>query len=149
MEVDMTVPVWRGGQKVCPPFRVWRGIFAVVWVSIALWPACTRPGQAQDTVRIDHQISPLPAHAGPATITLKLTDASARPVTGAHIAIEADMTHAGMAPVFGEARETGPGRYQSSLTLQMAGDWVILLRVTLSNRQTLERQFDVRNVQSN
>jgi hypothetical protein len=149
MEVNMRVPVWRSGQKVCPPFRLGRGIFAVLWVSIALFPACSRPGQAQDTVRIDHQISPLPAHTGPATITLKLTDASARPVSGAHIAIEADMTHAGMAPVFGEARETGPGRYQSGLTLQMAGDWVILLHVTLSNGKTLERQFDVRNVQPN
>jgi YtkA-like len=145
----MRVPVGRNGQKVCPLFRAWRGIFAVVCVSVALFTACSKPGEAQDAVRIDHEISPLPAHTGPTTITLKLTDAAARPVTGAHIAIEADMTHAGMAPRFGEAREVGPGRYQSPLTLQMAGDWVILLHVTLANGQKLERQFDVSNVQPN
>ena len=68
---------------------------------------------------------------------------------GAHIAMEADMTHAGMAPVFGEAKETGPGRYQAPLTFEMAGDWVILLHVTLSDGEKLERQFDVRGVQPN
>jgi hypothetical protein len=145
----MTVPVARSGQKVGPRFRAWRGIFAVVSVSITLFTACSRPQEAQYVVRIDHEISPLPAHRGPATLTLKLTDATARPVTGAHIAIEADMTHAGMAPGFGEARETGPGRYQSPLTLPMAGDWVILLHVTLANGQKLERQFDVSHVQPN
>lgn len=145
----MTIPVWRSGQKVCPRFRAWRGIFAVVWASIALFTACSRPGEAQDVVKIDHEISPLPVHVGPATLTLKLTDAAGRPVTGAYIAIEADMTHAGMAPGFAEARETGPGRYQSPLSLQMVGDWVILLHVTLANGRKLERQFAVSNVQPN
>ena len=59
------------------------------------------------------------------------------------------MSHAGMAPVFGEAREIEPGRYQAHLTFGMAGDWVILLHVMLPGGQKLERQIDVRGVRPN
>ena len=41
------------------------------------------------------------------------------------------MSHAGMSPLFAEAKETEPGRYEAHLEFQMAGDWVILLHVTL------------------
>jgi hypothetical protein len=54
-----------------------------------------------------------------------------------------------MAPVFAEAREIEPGRYQAHLRFEMAGDWVILLHVTLLGGQKLERQFDVRDVRPN
>ncbi len=54
-----------------------------------------------------------------------------------------------MAPVFGEAKEVVPGRYQAHLTFEMAGDWVILLHVILPGGQKLERQIDVRGVRPN
>ena len=78
-----------------------------------------------------------------------MADPSAKAITGAHIAVEAEMSHAGMAPVFGEAREIEPGRYQAHLRFEMAGDWVILLHVTLSGGERLERQIDVRGVRPN
>jgi len=59
------------------------------------------------------------------------------------------MSHAGMSPVFAEAKEAGPGRYQAHLEFQMAGDWVILLHVTLPGGKKLERQIDVRDVRAN
>jgi YtkA-like len=98
---------------------------------------------------INHEVSPRPAHAGPVTVTLRLSDSAAQPVTGAHIKIEGDMTHAGMAPVFGDAKEVEPGRYQSPLVFQMAGDWVVLLHITLPDGKKLEQQFNVPGVQSN
>lgn len=98
---------------------------------------------------IDHEISPEPARVGPGTLSLKLADSAAKPITGAHVAIEADMSHAGMSPRFAEARETGPGRYEAHLEFQMAGDWVILLHVTLPDGKKLERQFNVRGVRPN
>ena len=58
------------------------------------------------------------------------------------------MTHAGMSPVLAEAKEIQPGRYQSQLTLQMAGDWVILLHGTLASGEKLERQFDLPGVRA-
>jgi hypothetical protein len=56
------------------------------------------------------------------------------------------MSHAGMSPLFAEAKETEPGRYVARLEFSMAGDWVILLHITLSDAKKLERQFDVREV---
>jgi hypothetical protein len=82
-------------------------------------------------------------------VTFRLIDAAGRPIAGAQVAVEADMAHAGMSPVFDNAREIEPGRYQAHLRFEMAGDWVILLHVTLPGGQKLERQFDVRGVQPN
>jgi hypothetical protein len=79
-------------------------------------------------------------------VNLKLSDATGKPLTGAHIAIEADMSHPGMSPLFAEAKETELGHYQAHLEFQMAGDWVILLHVTLPDGKKLERQIDVRGV---
>jgi hypothetical protein len=57
------------------------------------------------------------------------------------------MSHPGMSPLFAEAKEGERGRYQAHLEFQMAGDWVILLHVTLPDGKKLERQIDVRGVQ--
>ena len=59
------------------------------------------------------------------------------------------MSHPGMSPVFGEAKEVAPGQYQAQVTFAMAGDWVILLHVTLPDGKKLERQFEVRGVRPN
>jgi hypothetical protein len=111
--------------------------------------SCSRPVGPSTFVAIEHEVSPEPARVGPATVTLKLADSAAKPISGAHIAIEADMSHAGMSPGFADAKETAPGRYQASLEFPMAGDWVILLHVTLRDGKKLERQFDVRGVRPN
>ena len=78
-----------------------------------------------------------------------LADPAAKPISGARITLEADMAHAGMAPVFEEASETEPGQYQARLKFAMAGDWVILLHVRLPGGQSLERQFNVGSVRPN
>jgi YtkA-like protein len=111
--------------------------------------SCSRPVGSSSFVAIEHEISPEPARVGPATITLKLANSAAKPITGAHVAIEGDMSHPGMSPRFAEAKETDPGRYEARLEFAMAGDWVILLHVTLSDGKKLERQFDVRGVRPN
>jgi hypothetical protein len=97
-------------------------------------------------VTVAHEIAPLPARVGLITLTFTVSNASAKPESGAHITVEADMTHAGMSPVLAESKEVEPGRYQSQLTLQMAGDWVILLHGTLAGGEKLERQFDLPDV---
>jgi hypothetical protein len=114
-----------------------------------LTASCSRSVGSSTFVAIEHEISPEPARVGPVTITLKLADSAAKPITGAHVAIEGDMSHPGMSPRFAEAKETDPGRYEARLEFPMAGDWVILLHVTLSDGKKLERQFDVRGVRPN
>jgi hypothetical protein len=111
---------------------------------------CSRPVEPPVLVAIQHEISPKPARVGPATVTLRLDDAVGKPVTGAHIAVEADMSHAGMSPFFAEATEVLPGSYQVHLEFSMAGDWIVLLDDTLPDGKKLERQIDVRvNVRVN
>jgi len=58
------------------------------------------------------------------------------------------MAHPGMAPVFSDAREMAPGNYESSLNFNMGGDWVVLLHITLADGRKIEKQIDVKGVQS-
>lgn len=110
---------------------------------------CSSREESPSAVAVDYEFSPRPPRAGLATVTIKLADRSAKPITGASIQVEADMTHAGMSPVFANAKEAEPGRYQTPLKLEMGGDWVVLLHITLPGGKKLERQFDVRDVRPN
>ena len=59
------------------------------------------------------------------------------------------MNHPGMAPSFKTATETAPGHYQAGVPFNMAGDWVVLLHITLADGKKIERQLDVRGVLPN
>jgi hypothetical protein len=107
---------------------------------------CSR-GASAPSIAFESQVAPQPIRAGAdAIITIKLADASGNPAQGAHIALEADMSHAGMAPIFADAKEAGSGLYQGGLRLTMGGDWVILAHVTLANGGKFERQIRVDGV---
>lgn len=95
---------------------------------------------------LEHEISPYPVRVGQVMITLKLTEGSKGPVTGAVVKLEGNMSHAGMAPVFAEAKETEPGSYRSTLDLSMAGDWYVHVQVTLRDNRIFGRQFEIKGV---
>jgi hypothetical protein len=128
---------------------VTRRLAGVVCAATLLQTGCSRPVASSAFVAIEHEICPEPIRVGSATIILKLSDAGGKPITGAHIAIETDMSHPGMSPGFAEAKEAEPGRYRAHLEFQMAGDWVILLHIALPDGKKLERQIDVRGVRPN
>jgi hypothetical protein len=107
---------------------------------------CHRTVDQASGVTIETNILPQPVRAGPVSVSMKVSDIHKRPVTGARIELEGDMSHAGMAPVFGAAKETEPGYYRGALDFTMAGDWVILLHVTLADGRKLERQVAVKGV---
>lgn len=86
---------------------------------------------------------------GPITVSLKLTDfLISKPVSGARVRLEGNMTHAGMSPVFAEAIEVEPGRYRATLEFTMGGDWVVLVHAVLPDGRKVERQFDVKGVRA-
>jgi YtkA-like len=117
--------------------------------ALLILSGCRRSAtQAVDLV-IEPEVLPRPPRVGSSMVILKVRDAAAKPVTGARIELEGDMSHAGMAPVFGETKEYGPGDYRGRLELTMAGDWVILLHVTLPGGQKVERQVNVPGVRAN
>ena len=96
---------------------------------------------------MDWTVTPQPPTAGPVLLALKLTDRdSGQPVPGAEVRIEGDMTHPGMKPVFGTAREVAPGRYEAPVELTMAGDWVFSIDARLPDGRGFERQFELRGV---
>ncbi|MGA9812164.1 MAG: FixH family protein [Terriglobales bacterium] len=135
-------PQW-SGWLVSPLPRKCRELLLCACAATLLATACSRPADSSRTITIEHEISPAPARTGPAVVSFRLIDAAGRPVAGAQVAVEADMAHAGMSPVFDDAREIEPGRYQAHLRFEMAGDWVILLHIKLPGGQKLERQINV------
>jgi YtkA-like len=120
--------------------------FALVIVGFV---GCSNSSGRSPSISVEHDISPQPTRVGPVTITLRLTDVARKPVTGAHITIEADMSHPGMSPVFGQAEEFEAGRYQGQIGFAVAGDWVLLFHITLSDGCTLDRQVSVPVVRAN
>lgn len=95
---------------------------------------------------VEHEVTPRPPRVGTATITLRVADDAGRPVSGASVKLEGDMSHAGMSPTFGEATESEPGRYRAALQFTMAGDWVVLVHLTLPDGGRVVRRFDVKGV---
>ena len=100
-------------------------------------------------VLVQHEIQPSPAHTGPATVRATLTDPAGAPLTGTRVNMEANMSHAGMAPIFFLAKETTPGTFSGNLNFSMAGDWTIMLHITLADGAKVEKQFDVSGVSAN
>ena len=108
--------------------------------------ACRHQNKSPD-LTFAHDISPQPPRVGKVTITLNIKDASGAPVSRARLNLEGNMSHAGMAPVFAETRETAAGQYQSSMELSMAGDWNVTVHATLSDGRKLDHEFEIRGVE--
>jgi YtkA-like len=108
---------------------------------IGLAGGCHR--RQASAISVETKFAPDPARVGREAVTVTLRDKDARAMTGAQIAVEGNMSHPGMAPVFGDARETEPGRYEASLDLSMRGSWVVLLHVRLADGEKIERQIAV------
>ena len=115
-------------------------------VCVALAQACKRQNDPASELTVTHEVSPQPPRVGQLTIMLKLSDASAKPAAGVRVRLEGNMSHAGMTPVFAEAKETEPGRYSATMDFSMAGDWYVLVHMTLPDGRKLERQFEIKGV---
>ena len=109
--------------------------------------ACRKQQLKTADLTFAHEISPQPPRVGKVTITLNIQDTSGAPVAGAHLALEGNMSHAGMVPVVAEAKEVQPGRYQSVMELSMAGDWNITVHVTTSEGRKLDHEFEINGVE--
>ena len=109
--------------------------------------ACQKTAKPPD-VALQYEIVPQPPRVGAATIDLKLTDKNGAAVGGARVDLEGNMSHAGMAPVSSEAKEVETGKYRGTLQLTMAGDWIVLVHITLADGQKVERQIEVSGVKT-
>ena len=96
-------------------------------------------------ITIAPEVEPQPPRVGQVTITVRVTQ-GAKPLTGARVKFEGNMAHAGMTPVFVDAREVEPGRYRANMELTMAGDWVVSVHATLPDGTNFYQQFDIKGV---
>lgn len=124
--------------------RIRRSSLVVLCVSLALVYGCRKTDPLAD-LDLTFEFSSPSLQVGQRTLTLTLKRAG-KPVTGARIRLEGNMSHAGMAPVFADASEIEPGRYQSTMEFSMAGDWYVVAHVTLPDRSKLDRQFDLKGI---
>jgi len=107
--------------------------------------ACQKPAKPPD-IALQYEIAPQPPRVGATTIDIKLTDKNGAPVGGARVDLEGNMSHAGMGPASVEAKEIQAGNYRGTLQLTMAGDWIVLVHVTLPDGQKLQRQIELSGV---
>lgn len=107
---------------------------------------CRQAGRDLSDIGVNLTLNPNPPQVGQAMVNVTLSDAGGQPITGAKVELEGNMTHAGMAPVISQAKETGSGGYEAPLEFNMAGDWFILVRATLPDGRKLERQVNVPGV---
>jgi len=98
----------------------------------------------------DLQINLLPAPGGisGAYLQVQVADATGAPITDAQVAIEGNMNHAGMAPVFvdavsDDADGTADGIYELPFQFTMLGDWIITVDVTLADGTAVTRDIEV------
>lgn len=109
---------------------------------------CRGGADAAPEVAVAHEVSPSPPAVGPSSVVLTLTGEGGRPVTGARVGVEGNMSHPGMAPVIAEAAEIAPGRYRADMEFTMAGDWVLSVSADLPDGRSVRRQLDVRGVEA-
>ena len=121
---------------------------SVVVLALALTSGCHRtPDEAN--VGVDLRVEPSPPKVGKAQLTLDVSDADGKPVEGATLRLEGNMAHAGMKPVFADAKEEKAGRYRAETEFTMAGDWFVLVTGKLADGRLVNKKIDVKGVKAN
>lgn len=99
--------------------------------------------ETQDSYQVSFAVEPAQPVVGPSTLVLTLADASGEPVTNATVAIEANMSHAGMVPVNAAATDGQGGVFRVPLAWTMGGDWYVDAKFTLPDGKIVIRRFPV------
>lgn len=118
-------------------------IFVFLLVAGLAIGGCSRLSQEAKQHQLQIElIEPLyPPGVGKYTINIRLFDGNDNPVNDANIAVKADMTHAGMVPILGNATEGDKGLYKVPFEWTMGGDWVIVIQATLPDGTVAEETF--------
>jgi hypothetical protein len=128
-------------------FGVW--VFVLVMLVNIQEIGCAKSTGIPADVDFRYESDPKHPRVGPNIFNITLTSKTGERLAGAHVSLEGDMSHAGMSPVFGDAREIQRGLYQGTLDLNMRGDWTVLFHIKLANGVAFDRQVDIRNIQAN
>jgi hypothetical protein len=119
------------------------GIIVALFAVTLPMAACGRSGDPSPKLAVTWNLSPSAPAVGPAVLIVTLRDSVGAPVKNAAVRLEAQMTHAGMAPVFATATERPAGVYDLSFAFTMQGDWALLVSATPPDGARTERRIDV------
>lgn len=78
---------------------------------------------------------------GESRLVITLKDDAGRPVDGAKLDIECNMSHAGMTPVMAHSETSAQGVYIVPIQWTMGGDWYVDVKFTLHDGQVITRRF--------
>ncbi len=115
-------------------------------ILMATLSACGRIQQNQaqpPDVTLEMTFEPEQPAVGPTQLIFTLTDGQGRPINDANLAIEGNMTHAGMVPVVAQVESGETGRYVVPFEWTMGGDWVVTVETTLADGRHFSREFPV------
>lgn len=119
----------------------------ILMVSSGFLAACGRIRQEKSAAEVDAvlelALDPSQVTPGAGRLIFTLTDGQGRPITAATLSVEGNMTHAGMVPVFAQAKADQAGRYVVPFEWTMSGDWLLTVQVSLTDGQQFSQQFPV------
>lgn len=95
----------------------------------------------EDAFNVTFATDPAAPAVGDGAVIVTLQDPAGQPVDGAQLAIEANMSHAGMTPVNAAVSGGQGGLYRVLLTWTMAGDWFVDVKFTLPDGTVIARRF--------
>lgn len=113
-------------------------------LALGLIAGCGRAGgspETKDNFTVTFATEPAAPVMGAGVVVLTLADPAGQPVTDAAVAIEANMSHAGMVPVNAEEVGGEGGVYRVPLEWTMRGDWYVDVQFTLADGQIVGRRF--------
>lgn len=128
--------------------RILRRPFPVAALAGVLLVGCRgEPGPDDVPIDVEVQVAPTPPIVGPARLLLSIRDSVGAPVEGAEVFVEGTMDHPGMVPVGETASDEGEGRYVvPAFDFDMAGDWVLVVRIGLPDGREAVRERRLRVV---
>jgi hypothetical protein len=119
----------------------------LAWLVLTL-AAC---GRSQDAVTAAGlQVTLIPDGSYPGeTLVVAVRDEAGQPVTDATVSVEGNMNHAGMTPVLTSSVLDGAdgeedGRYTLPFQFTMLGDWIIMVKITPQDGDTVSTTIDLR-----
>jgi hypothetical protein len=144
--VSREASIQQNRRRIAP--RDCRGAICLPGLMLLLLLAgCGRVQQAnpstQDSYLVTLATDPAPPLVADGAVIVTLRDAAGQPVDGAQLTVEANMSHAGMAPVFGSASAGQGGAYRVPLKWSMGGDWFVDVKFTLPDGKIVARRFPV------
>jgi|OpeIllAssembly_1097287.scaffolds.fasta_scaffold1172917_1 hypothetical protein len=101
------------------------------------------PTAPQDGYTMTMVVQPSQPRVGDGTLVVTLRDPDDRPVAGAGLQVEGNMSHAGMKPSFGTVTAEDAGQYTVAIQWTMAGDWYVDIKAALADGRVIARRFPI------